>query len=152
MAVTAFWYGLAIRDQWGATAADRVDWVTDTIKCSLHTVTYAPNQDTDAYFTAATNELAATGNYVAGGNTLAGKTLTYDGPSNTMRLKANDVTFANLTSSAGIRYAVVRKDTGTGATSHLMGYVNMGADQSPAGVNFVIQWDATDGVLRGVVS
>lgn len=152
MAVTAFWYGLAIRDQWGATAADRVDWVNDTIKCSLHTNTYAPNQDTDQYFNNATNELAATGNYTAGGNTLSGKTLTYDGPSNTVRLKATDVTFSNLTSSGGIRYAVVYKSTGVAGTSHLMGYVNMGADQNPAGVNFVIQWDATDGVLRGVVS
>ena len=40
---TALWYGLAGRDQWGATAADRVDWVTDTIKVSLHTATPVPH-------------------------------------------------------------------------------------------------------------
>jgi hypothetical protein len=149
-AVTSFWYGLAGKDQWGATAGDRIDWVTDTIKVSLHTVTYVPNQDTDQYFTAATNELTTAGGYTAGGATLAGKTLTYDGPTNTVRLKASDTTWTTATFTA--RIAVVRKDTGTGSTSHLMGWVNFGADQSPAGVNFTITWDATDGVLRAVAS
>lgn len=150
MAVTSKWYGLAGRDQWGATAADRVDWVTDTIKVSLHTVTYVPNQDTDQYFTAATNELATAGGYTAGGVTLAGKTLTYDGPTNTVRLKANNVTWTAATFTA--RIAPIRKDTGAAATSHLMGYVDFGADQSPSGVDFSINWDATDGVLRAVAA
>lgn len=150
MAVTAFWYGLAARDQWGATAADRIDWVTDTIKVSLHTVTYAPAQDTDQYFTAATNELATAGGYTAGGATLAGKTLTYDGPSNTVRFKASDTSWAAASFTA--RRAVIRKDTGTGSTSHLMGWVDFGADQSPSGVTFTISWDPTDGVLRAVVA
>lgn len=149
-AVTAFWYGLAVRDQWGATAADRVDWVTDTIKMSLHTNTYAPNQDTDQYWNTATNEVAATGGYTGGGVTLASKTLTYDGPTNTVRLKANDVTWTALTTTA--RYAVIYKSTGTSTTSHLMGYTNFGADQSPAGVDFTVKGDPTDGFLRAVVS
>lgn len=149
-AVTAFWYGLAVRDQWGATAADRVDWVTDTIKMTLHTSTYTPNQDTDQYFTSATNELTTAGGYTAGGQTLTGKTLTYDGPTNTVRLKATDVTWASSTYTA--RRAVIRKDTGSGATSHLLGYTDFGADQSPAGVDFVVKGDATDGFLRAVVS
>lgn len=150
MAVTATWYGLAVKDQWGATAADRIDWVTDSIKMSLHTVTYAANQDTDQYFPAATNELATAGGYTAGGATLAGKTLTYDGPTNTVRFKANDVTWTTATFTA--RQAVIRKDTGTAATSHLMGNINFGADQSPSGVDFTVKADPTDGFLRGVVS
>lgn len=149
-AVTAFWYGLAARDQWGATAGDRVDWVTDTIKMTLHTATYSPNQDTDQYFTAATNELSTAGGYTNGGATLASKTLTYDGPTNTVRLKANDVTWTASTWTA--RYAVIRKDTGTGSTSHLMGYVDFGASQSPSGVDFTVKADPTDGFLRAVVS
>lgn len=149
-AVTAFWYGLAVRDQWGATAGDRVDWVTDTIKMTLHTVTYSPNQDTDQYFNTVTNELTTTGGYTAGGATLASKTLTYDGPSNTVRLKAADVLWATATFTA--RYAVIRKDTGTNTTSHVMGYVNFGADQSPSGVDFTVKADPTDGFLRAVVS
>lgn len=150
MAVTANWYGLAIRDQWGAVAADRVDWVNDTIKMSQHTSTYVPNQDTDQYFSSATNELATGGGYTAGGATLASKTLTYDGPTNTVRLKAADVTWPGAAFTA--RRAVIRKDTGVAGASHLMGYIDYGADQSPAGVDFTVKGDATDGFLRGVVS
>src|SRR3954451_10861411 len=139
MAVTATWYGLAVKDQWGTTAADRIDWVTDTIKMTLHTVTYAANQDTDQYFTSATNELATAGGYTAGGATLASKTLTYDGPSNTIRMKAADVTWTTATFTA--RRAVIYKSTGVAGTSHLMGWVDFGADQSPAGVNFTAKGD-----------
>lgn len=149
-AVTAFWYGLTARDQWGATAAQRIDWVTDTIKITLHTVTYVPAQDTDDFFNDATNELATAGGYTAGGATLAGKTLTYDGPTNTVRLKANDVTWTAATFTA--RRAVIRKDTGTNTTSPLMGWIDFGADQSPSGIDFVVKGDATDGFLRAVVS
>lgn len=152
MAVTAFWYGLGLKDQYGTTAADRIDFVTDTIKGSLHSNTYAPNQDTDQYFSTVTNELAGSGGYTAGGISLAGKTLTYDGPTNTVRLKANDLTWTALTPSVAIRYCVIRKDTGTNSTSHLMGYINMGADQSPSGIDFVVKGDPTDGFLRIVAS
>lgn len=148
-AVTSFWFGLAIRDQWGATAADRVDWVTDTIVMSLHTTTYAPNQDTDQYFSTVTNELATGGGYTAGGITLTGKTLTYDGPTNTTRLKANAVTWTAMTNT--FRYAVIRKNTGVAGTSHLMSYIDF-TTQSPAGIDFTVNPDPTDGFLRGVVS
>lgn len=150
MAVTATVYGLHVRDQYGAVAADRVDWVTDTIKMSLHTVTYVANQDTDQYFTAATNELATAGGYTAGGSTLTGKTLTYDGPSNTVRFKATDVTWATATFTA--RQAVIYKSTGVAGASHLMANINFGADQAPAGVDFVVKADVTDGFMRSIVS
>ena len=150
MATTCVWYGLAIKDQWGATAADRVDWVNDTIKATQHTSAYTVNQDTDQYFSVVTNELATGGGYTAGGATLTGKTLTYDGPTNTVRFKATDITWTSATFTA--RKMVIRKDTGAAATSHLLGVVDYGADQSPAGVDFVVKGDATDGFLRGVVS
>ena len=147
---TANWFGLAGRDQWGATAADRVDWVTDTIKVTLHTVTYVPAQDTDQYFAAATNELGTAGGYTAGGATLASKTLTYDTATNEVRLKAATTTWANATFTA--RIAVVRKDTGVAATSHLISWVDFTANQSPAGVDFSIVWDATSGVVKATVA
>jgi hypothetical protein len=112
--------------------------------------TYAPNQDTDQYFSSATNELATAGGYTAGGQTLAGKTLTYDGPSNTVRFKATDVTWTAATFTA--RRAVIRKDTGVAGTSHLLTWIDFGADQSPAGIDFKISFDPTDGLARGVVS
>lgn len=145
MAVTAGWYGLALKDQWNVTAADRVDWLTDTIKCSLHTVTYVPNQDTDDYFNDATNELATAGGYTAGGVTLGSKTLTYDTTTNEARLDAADAAWT--TASFTARIAVVYKSTGTATTSHVMGFVNFGGDETVASGTFTIQWDAT-GVLK----
>lgn len=150
MAATGKWYGLAIRDQWGTVAADRVDFLTDTEKASLHTSGYVVDQDTHDYFNDVTNELAASGNYAQ--QTLGGKTLTYDAPSNTVRFKCNNIVWANLTPSAAFRYAVIRKDTGVAGTSHLIGYVDMGADQSPSGIDFQVTPDTTDGLFRGVVA
>jgi hypothetical protein len=144
-AVTAFWYGVPLKNQWGATAGNRTDWVGNAIKCSLHTSTYAPNQDTDDFFNDATNEITGTG-YTAGGVSLANKTLVYDTGTNEVRLDADDAVWTTATFTA--RYAVVYNSTpGTAATNPLMGYVNFGADQSVSAGNFTIQWDAT-GVLK----
>lgn len=140
MAVTANWYGLALRDQWGTTAADRVDFATDTIKCSLHTVTYVPNQDTDNYWDDATNEVAGTG-YTTGGVTLGSKSLTYDTGTNETRFDAADAAWT--TASFTARIAVVYKSTGVSSTSHVFSYVNFGGDETVSAANFTIQWDAT---------
>lgn len=147
---TGKWYGLGARQQWSATAADRVDWVTDTIKVSLHTVAYTPDQDAHDYYNDVTNEIAAGSGYTAGGETLTSKTLTYDTASNTVRLDAADVTWT-FSASKTFRYAVIYKSTGVASTSVLMGYVDFGSDQTTSGT-FTLQWDATDGVLRAVVS
>jgi hypothetical protein len=148
MAVTAFFYGLALKDQWGTTAADRVDFVTDTMKCSLHTVTYVPNQDTDNYWDDATNEVSST-NYTAGGATLASKTLTYTGASNTVAFDAADVSWTTV--SFTTRIAVVYKSTGTASTSHVFSYVDFGGDQTISSGNFTVQW-AAGGIATIVAS
>jgi len=147
MAVTAKWYGLALRDQWGATATDRVDWMTDTIKTTLHTVTYVPDQDTHDYFNDATNELTTTGGYTAGGVTLStGKSLTYDPTSNETRLDAVDAAWSSATFTS--RIGVVWKDSaGASSTDHLISYVDFGADETVSAGTFTIQWDAT-GVVK----
>ena len=148
MAVTANWYGLALKGQWNTTAGNRVDWLTDTIKQSLHTVTYVPNQDTDDFFNLATNEITGT-QYTAGGVTLTTKTLTYDTSTNETRLDADDAVWGSVGSPATItaRIGVTYKSTGTASTSPLMGYINFGADQSVSSGIFTIQYDAT-GVLK----
>lgn len=148
IAVTAKWYGLGVKDQWGATAADRIDWITDTIKTALHTSTYVPNQDTDDFFNDATNEITGTG-YTAGGVTLGSKTLTYDSGTNEVRLDAGDAQWTSATFTS--RIATTYKSTGTATTSHLMGYVDFGGDESVSSGTFTIQWDST-GVLKVVVS
>jgi len=145
MAVTAKWYGLNVEDQWGATP---VNWSSDTIKVSLHTSTYVPNQDTDEFWNVATNEIAGTG-YTTGGVTLGTKTLTYDAPTNEARLGAANASWASATFTC--RIGCIYKSTGTSTTSPVMGYVDMGADQSVSSGTFTIQWDAT-GVLKGTAA
>jgi hypothetical protein len=136
MPVTANWYGLGLRDQWNTTAANRIDYLTDTIKNSLHTVTYVPAQDTDDFFNDATNEITGTG-YTAGGVTLASKTLTYDTGTNETRLDAADPQWTSASFTA--RIAVFYKDTAVATTSHLISFVNFGGDETVSSGTFTIQ-------------
>lgn len=155
MAVTAKWYGIAVQHQWAGAAgsATPVNWINDTIKVSLHTNVYVPNQDTEEYRSSVaalvTNELPTAGGYTARGVTLAGKSLTYDSTTNESRLIAGNASWASATFTC--RIGVVYKDTGTDSTSVLQGYVDMGADQSVSSGTFTIQWDAT-GVLKGTAA
>lgn len=146
---TAVWYGLAVKDQWGTVAADRVDWVTDTIKVALTTSVYTVDQDAHNYFDDVTNEVTGTG-YTAGGATLASKTLTYDSATNKIVLDAADASWAAATISA-IRKAVVYKSTGVSTTSHVIVVHTFAGDQSVTSGTFTVQWDA-DGVCRAIVS
>lgn len=143
MASTIVWYGA------GAThlADADIDWVADDIKVSLHTSTYTPNLDTDDFHNDATNELAASGNYTAGGASLATKARSFDAASNQERLDAADLTWTALTPSAAFRYGVIYKDRG-GASSadELIALIDFGANQDPGGNDFVITWNAS-GIL-----
>lgn len=112
----------------------------------MHTATYTPNQDTDDFFNDATNELSTAGGYTAGGVALASKTTTYDSATNETRLDAADVSWTSATFTA--RYAVIWSNTaGASTTDPVLGYIDFGADQSPAGVTFSISFDST-GVLK----
>lgn len=145
MPVTANWYGQGLLGQWSATAARRVDWVTDTVKTSLHTSSYTPNQDTDDFFNDATNEITGTG-YTAGGVTLGSKTATYDSGTNEVRLDAADAQWTTATFTT--RRAVTWVDTaGASTTDPLLGWVDFGGDESVTSGTFTIQWDST-GVLK----
>jgi len=147
---TGKWYGEGALGLTSATAARRFDWVTDTIKVSLHTSAYVPNQDTHNFHDDLTNEIAGGSGYTAGGVTLGSKTLTYDTGSNTVRLDAADAAWT-FSASKTMRIAAIYKDTGASATSPLIGYVDFVTDETTSG-NFTIQWDAIDGALRMVVS
>ena len=128
-----------------------IDWDSDTIKVALLTNAYTPNQDTHDYFDdVSSNEVAATGGYTAGGETLASKTITYDSGTNVIVLDAADLTWSASTITA--RYAVVYDATpGSNATRPLIGYVDFGSDQSSSSGNFTITWDAT-GIVRITVA
>ena len=119
-----------------------VDWNSDTIKCSLHSTTYVPAQNSDAYYSAVTNEITGTG-YTAGGTPLTACTLTVTGgASHTIKLDADDAAWASITAaSAAIKWAVIYDSTpGSAATNPLIGYLDVGS-VTPNGA-FSIIWDA----------
>lgn len=133
------WYGLFIERQ--MEGATKSDFLTGTFNCSLHTVTYTPNNDTDDFWNDATNEVTGT-NYTTKGVVLGSKTSAYDTGTDEWRFDAADAVWTNAT-IAGIRYAVVFEDTGGASTTDpLVSFYDLGA-QSVTAANFTVQWDAT---------
>lgn len=149
MAITANAYGSLPVGQFSATAARRIDWASDTIKVLLTTSAYTPDQDTHTYLSDVTNEITGTG-YTAGGQALSGKSVAYDSATNETRLIAAATTWSAATITA--RRAVVYKDTGSAATSPLIGWVDFGVDQSITGADLALTWDATNGVVKVAVA
>lgn len=149
MAVTAHPYGPFVFGQFSGTDERRVDWVNDTIKVALLTAAYVPDIDAHGFFNdVSAAELTGVPNYTAGGKELTEKLEQLDTASNTTRLKANTVQWKEVSLEA--RYAVVYKDTGSSSTSPLIGYVDFGEVLKAASGIFKIEWDPTDGVLRGI--
>jgi hypothetical protein len=139
----------------GLTAQKMIDgsapivWSSATIKTSLHTATFTPNQDTHDFFDDATNEVGASGTYVAGGLTLGSKSSSYDTATDQVRLDAADFSATGTTITA--RRAVVYGDTGGASTTDpVIGWVDFGADVSTTNGTFAITWDATGIVVYDV--
>lgn len=146
MAVTAKFYGNAFVHAFNK----RIDFDTDTIKVSLHTSSYTPDQDAHDYADDLTNEVANGNGYTTGGATLGSPSITYTGASNVLKLDGADVTWSSSTITA--RYAVIYDATpGTAGTNPLIAYVDFGADVSSTNSNFTITWDAA-GIATVTVS
>lgn len=143
MAHTVNWYGRALEGQYGTTAARRVDWVTDTIKCALVTNTYTPDQDAHDFYNDLTNELSTAGGYTSGGATLGTKSVSYDTTSNENRLICADIAWGPGATFGPFRKGIIYKDTGSAATSPLLGYITFDVDQSVSNGTFTIDVDAT---------
>lgn len=125
----------------------QIDWsdnATTTIKVALVTSAYVPNIDTHQNFDDVTNEITGTG-YTAGGTAVINRAITVDNTNDWGKFDADDATWATSTLTA--RGGVIYLDTGTPATSTLIGYIDFVADKSSSGGDFVIQWH-TDGVFR----
>lgn len=139
---TVLWYGLSPKQ----FLAKKVDWTADTIKVSLHTVSYVPNQDTDDFFNDTSNEVTGTA-YVAGGQTLTTPTITYTSGTNVMALNGDDMVWSTST-IANARVAVIYDSTpGTAATNPLLGYAIFNADVSTSAGTLTIVWDNTANAL-----
>lgn len=148
MAVSGKVYANSVVGQFGGAgngtsqAARRVDVLSDTLKVMLCTSSYTPSQTTHVYKSDITNEVSGTG-YTAGGATLGSVTCTKSSLVCSV-LDAADTSWTTATITA--RYAVIYKDTGSSATSPVLGYVDFGADATSTAGTFTITWDAT-GIL-----
>lgn len=117
-----------------------IDYDTHSIKVSLHTSAYTPDQDTHEHFDDVTNEVTGTG-YTAGGAALGTKTITYTGATNVIKIDAADTTWSTSTITA--RTAVIRDvDTGVAATEPLIGYEESDANIVSTAGDFTIVWDS----------
>jgi hypothetical protein len=148
MSIVVKLYGLTARDVIKQTGA-AVDLLgANPTKISLHTLTYAPNRDTDDFFNDATNEIAGGNGYAQ--QTLAGKTIVYDSASNQVRFDCNDIVFS-FTGANTWLYGVVWIDTaGASTTDPLYALLTWDTSQTvsttytlvidPAGL---LYWDTT---------
>lgn len=121
-----------------------VDLDGDTIKLSLHTSSYTPDQDAHDFFDDVTNEVSASGTYSAGGATLT-VTLSQDNTDDEGVFDATDVSFTSATITA--RYAVIYKSTGVSTTSPLICLIDFGSNQTSTAGTFTITF-AAEGIIN----
>jgi hypothetical protein len=144
MAVTHIWYRLTHAHAWGGITGGEtqyfIDYLSDTIKVSLHTSSMSPSRDVHDFWDDTTNEVTGTG-YTTKGAALASKTLGYTASTNVLKFDAADLVWSGSTITA--RYAVLFKDSGTSSTSPLISYVNFGANKSSSSGTFTLVWPAS---------
>lgn len=123
-------------------ASGDLDWDADTIGVLLAQPAYVPNPDHNLV-NEVTNELTG-GTYVR--KNLTTKVVTEDDANDRASMDADDITWAALaTVAAGqqIRYLVYYEDVGgTDATRHLIAAVQLPADVTTDGTDFVVQHHA----------
>jgi hypothetical protein len=131
------------------------DYLTNTLRFTLHTATYVPNIDTNEAFADATNELATANGYTANGIAIAGKTVVYNATGNITTFDMDDTT-VTWTASGGslvFQYAVLHDDSVTVGPpiKPLIGYIDCGAQTITAGNTFTITTGA-NGLFQATVT
>jgi hypothetical protein len=116
-----------------------IDFLTDTIKVSLHTATYTPGLTTHNFFDDITNELAGANGYTAGGETLGTKTVSAPA-AGVVTYDAADVVFS-FSASQTWRYGCVYKSTGTASTSPVMFLLTWDSNQTVS-TPYTLVWNA----------
>lgn len=142
MAATATPYG----QFWVSLGNKEIDLNSDQIKGLITTNSYTPNKDTHRYLSDVTNEITGT-NYPAGGVVIGTPTIVWDSANQRFVFDANDVLLSNVTFTGGRRFVIYDNTPSTSATKPLISWTDFGADQSPAGLDFAINWHA-DGIFK----
>ena len=124
-----------------------LDLDSDTIHAILVTASYSPNIDTHDFRDDITNEVSGTG-YTAGGQALAGKTVTQDNTNDRGVFDSNDPSWTTATITA--RACVLAKIRG-GASSadELAGYWDFGSDIVSTAGTFTIAVNASGWMYIG---
>ena len=142
MAVTCVVYNKFKLKQFDGNA---IDLDNDTIKVALFKSDYTPDAAHDFFDDVVNGGTECSGaGYTQGGATLANPAFS----GTTIVLFDADDTVWNGATIADARYGIVYKDTGTDATSPLIGYIDFGENKSVTGGTFTIQWHATDKILK----
>ena len=115
-----------------------VDLELDAVKVMLLDSNHAFNPDHNLVSEVSANEVSGEG-YTAGGQALAGKTVTQDDTNDKAKWDADDVTWADSTITA--HYAVIYD-----ANNNLIACIDFGEDKSSSNGEFKIQWHA-DGII-----
>lgn len=121
----------------------QVSWYGGNVKAALMKTGWAPNQDTNDYWNdISSSELAATGNYAK--KTLTGTTAAYIPPESGygghVDFYADDIQWANLTSSENFQWIAIFQDTGDASTSPLLGYIKLADSTAAVNQNFSVEW------------
>ena len=112
-----------------------VDLVNDTIKCALMTNSHTFTATNTLWSNVSANEVAATGNYVAGGATLGTQAVT---EAATTYWSAANTTWATATITA---YFAVLYDTT--ASNNLIACIDFGGAITSTGGTFQITWNGS---------
>lgn len=121
---------------WEDLARGAIDLDTDSFKAMLTTSTYTENKDTHTKRSDVTNEVAATGNYTAGGNAST-VTVTKDTVNDRVDISLGQVTWPSSTITA--RKAVYYKARGGAATADELVAVNdFGSDVTSTNGTFTL--------------
>ncbi|WP_280389329.1 hypothetical protein [Nocardia wallacei] len=117
-----------------------VDFDTDVIKLMLLDNSYTFSS-AHQYKSSITGEVTGTG-YTAGGQTLTGAAVTFDSPTNTIKLDANDPSWPGSTIT-GARKGIIYDNTpGTDATRPLIAYLESDTTLSTTSGQLSITFDA----------
>lgn len=136
-----------------AAGESPIDFLTDTVKMSLHTSIASFDIDNDQFFSDILNEVANGNGYTSGGFTLANKSVSYVSASNkTVWDNTVDPNWTATGAGFAANSAVCYKDTGTASTSPLIGYLDFGSTITlQANDTLTVVLDATNGIWFATV-
>jgi hypothetical protein len=116
-----------------------MDLTLNTLKCALLTSSASFDATKNQWSEISANEVASTGNYIAGGRTMSGQSVTESDANTNAVFTASNVTWVNSTISA--QFACIYD--ASVSTNDLICLIDFGTTYSSSNGNFTIQWNAS---------